>query len=168
MTVRRILAVVFGVLGLLVGFALIVGAIWLLNEDRDDDDFYATDSHQFERASHAIVSGDFDQLTEVPSWIADVVTDPVDVRIEGSSAGGEPLFVGIAATDDVDRYLSGVAYDEVKSLDIDGRTIDSVDYAGHEGTGTPTSSFTCCGHNLPIRLAMVSAPNSALSCCRMC
>ena len=139
MMARRILAVVFGVLGLAVGMALVAGAVWLLNEDRDDDGFYASESHQFERASHAIVSGDFDQLTEVPSWLADLVTDPVDVRIEGSSAAGEALFVGIAATDDVDRYLSGVAHDEVKSLDIDGRTIDSVEYAGREGTGTPTA-----------------------------
>ncbi len=108
-------------------------------EDRDDDDFYATDSYQFERASHAIVSGDFDQLTEVPSWLANRLTDPVDVRIEGSSANDGSLFVGIAATDDVDRYLSGVAYAEVKSLDVDGRTIDSVDYAGRAGSGMPTA-----------------------------
>ena len=85
------------------------------------------------------MSGDFDQLTEVPSWLADLVADPVDVRIEGSSAGGEALFVGIAATDDVDRYLSGVAYDEVKSLDVDGRTINSVEYSGREGAGSPTA-----------------------------
>jgi predicted RND superfamily exporter protein len=136
---RRVFAVVFGALGVLVGAALVFGAVWLLLEDRDDDGFYATEAHTFDRPSHAIVSGDFDQLTEVPSWFADVVTDPLDVRIEGSSAGGEPLFVGIAATDDVDRYLSGVAYDEVKGLDIDRRSISSVEYAGREGTGTPTA-----------------------------
>jgi hypothetical protein len=140
--VRRTFAVIFGVVGLLVGAALVVGAGWLLNEERDDDGFYVAETHTFERASHAVVSGDFDQLTEVPSWLANLLTDPVDVRIAGSATDGDSLFIGIAATDDVDRYLSGVNYDEVKSLDIDGRTIDSVDYAGHEGTGTPRDKTT--------------------------
>ena len=102
----------------------------MLNEDRDDDGFYATEPYTFERSSYAIASGDFDQLTEVPSWLADRVADPVDIRIEGVGSAGESLFVGIGATADVDRYLSGVAYDEVKGLDLDGRSISSVDYAG--------------------------------------
>lgn len=106
MMARRVLAVVFGVFGVLVGAALVAGAVFLLVEDQDDDGFYATETHTFQQSSHAIVSGEFDQLTKVPSWLADLVADPVDVRIEGSSAGGEPLFVGIAATADVDRYLS--------------------------------------------------------------
>ena len=138
MRVRGVLAAFFGILGFLVGAALIAGSIWLLNEDRDDDDFYATETHRFERSSYAIVSGDFDQLTEVPSWLADVLTDPVDVRIAGVDADGEGLFVGIAPTADVDRYLSGVPHDEVDGLDIDGRSIDTVEYAGRAGTRTPT------------------------------
>ena len=139
MRVRRIFAVVFGVLGFLVGVALIVGAVWLLNEDRDDDDFYASEPYRFERSSHAIVSGDFDLLTEMPSWFADLVADPVDLRVEGVGASGESLFIGIAPTAEVDRYLSGVAHDEVKGLDLDGRSITNVDYAAREGTVAPTA-----------------------------
>ncbi|MGI9607954.1 MAG: efflux RND transporter permease subunit [Acidimicrobiales bacterium] len=137
MTFRRILSAILGVSGALVGVALIVGAIWLLNENRDADGFHATEPHRFERESYAVVSGDFDQLTEVPSWFADLVTDPVDLRIAGTSARGAPLFVGIASTDDVDRYLSGVAHHEVTSLDLDGRSIDTVNYAGREGRQNP-------------------------------
>ena len=136
---RRILGAFFGVLGVLVGAALVFGAVWLLFEDRDDDGFYATGAHTFDQSSYAIVSGEFDQLTEVPSWFADVVTDPVDVRIEGVGLGGEALFVGIAPTADVDRYLSGVAHHEVKGLDIDGRSISSVEYAGREGNRVPVA-----------------------------
>ena len=137
MTARRVLAIVFGVLGFLVGAAMIVGAVWMLNEDRDDDGFYATEPYTFERSSFAIASGDFDQLTEVPSWLADRVADPVDIRIEGTGTSGKSLFLGIGPTADVDRFLSGVAYDEVKGLDLDGRSISSVDYAGREGTTRP-------------------------------
>ncbi len=139
MMARRVLAVVFGVFGVLVGASLMVGATWLLLEDRDDDGFYATETHTFQQSSHAIVSGDFDQLTEVPSWFADLLTDPIDVRIEGDGVGGEGLFVGIAPTADVDRYLSAVAHHEVEGLDIDGRSITSIEYAGREGARVPTA-----------------------------
>ena len=44
MMARRVFAVVFGVLGVLVGVAFVAGAVWLLVEDRDDDGFYATDA----------------------------------------------------------------------------------------------------------------------------
>lgn len=135
----RVVRIVFGVLGVAVGVALVAGAGWLLSEDRDDDDFYTTDTHRIERSSFAVASGDFDHLTEVPSWFADLVTDPVDVRIEGVSSSGSSLFIGIAETDAVDHYLSGVAYDEVKGLDLDGRSIAEIEYAAREGTRLPAA-----------------------------
>ena len=156
---RRVFAVVFGVFGVLVGAALMTGAVWLLGEDRDDDGFYATETHTFERSSSAIVSGDFDQLTEVPSWFSDLIVDPVDVRIEAVDVGGEALFVGIAPTADVDRYLSGVAHDEVQGLDLDGRSISSVDYASREGNREATAP---AGESLAPRAKVAStAPKQA-------
>lgn len=137
MTGRRIAAIVFGVLGVLVGAALIAGSITVLTEDRDADDFYVTEGYTFERSSQAIVYEDVDILSDAPSWLIDRVTDPVDVRIQGTSVGGEGLFIGIAATGDVDGYLSGVGYDEVTSLDVDGSTITSVEYQSHQGTAVP-------------------------------
>jgi hypothetical protein len=137
MTGRKIAAIVFGVLGVLVGAALIAGSIAVLTEDRDADDFYVTEAYTFERSSQAIVYEDVDILSDAPSWLIDWVTDPVDVRIQGTSVGGEGLFMGIAATTDVDGYLSGVAYDEVTSLDVDGSTIASVQYQSHQGTAVP-------------------------------
>ena len=56
MAARRVLVIVFGVLGFLVGAAMIAGAVWMLNEDRDDDGFYATEPFTFERSSYAIAS----------------------------------------------------------------------------------------------------------------
>jgi hypothetical protein len=137
MTGRRVVAIVFGVLGVLVGAALIAGASTILIEDRDADGFYVTEEYTFERSSHAIVYEDVDILSDAPSWLVDRVTDPVDLRIQATSVGGEGLFMGIAATADADQYLSGVAYDEVTSLDVDGSTIASVEYQSHPGTAVP-------------------------------
>lgn len=139
MTGPKILALVFGVLGVLVGATLLAGATTILTEDRDEDGFFVSDEHTFERSSHAILSEDVDILTDAPSWVIDRLTDPVDLRIQGTDAGGAGLFIGIAATADVETYLSGVAHDEVTSLDIDDGSIANVEYVIHEGTQFPTT-----------------------------
>ena len=46
------------------------------------------------------------------------------VRIRARSASGRPMFVGIARAADVDRYLSGVAHDEITEIDHDPFTVD--------------------------------------------
>jgi hypothetical protein len=65
---------------------------------------------------------------------SDAITRPsqgmfVDqIRIRISSPGpSRPLFAGIAATGDVERYLSGVSY----------TTVDGHDVTDHPGTGVP-------------------------------
>jgi len=136
---RQIVAIVFGVLGLLAGAALIAGGVSVLAEDRDDDGFFTTNDYRFVRSSHAIVSEDLDILSDAPAWVVDVVTDPVDLRISGRPTGGRQLFVGIAETVDVDRYLSGVAHDEVTDVDFYDRSIMRVDYDSHAGSNEPTA-----------------------------
>ena len=117
------------------GAAVTTGAAWLFAEDRDDDGFYVAETFTFDRSSHAIVSGDLDILTGTPSWLAELLADPVDVRIQGTA--DQELFIGIAPTADVDRYLAGVAHDEVTDLDFDGRSISNVDYVNSEGATFP-------------------------------
>ena len=137
MTADKIVALVFGILGVLAGAALIAGATVILTEDRDDDGFFTSDQYAFAQPSRAIVSEDIELLTGAPSWLIDRITDPVDLRIQGTSASDEGLFVGVAPTADVEIYLSGVAHHEVTSLDFDGSSITSVDYQSIEGTAVP-------------------------------
>jgi hypothetical protein len=54
--------------------------------------------------------------------------DEVRIRIT-SSGPSRPLFAGIAATGDVERYLSRVSY----------TTVDGYDVADHPGTGLPVA-----------------------------
>lgn len=137
MSFGKIMAVVLGALGVLAGVALVGAAVTVLAEDRDDDGFYVTDEYRFDRSSHAIVSEDLDLLTDAPGWVIDLLADPVDLRLEGTSGAGGGLFVGIAPTADVAEYLSGVAHDEVTNLDIDDSTVFNVEYQSHDGTTTP-------------------------------
>lgn len=138
MTSRRVIALIFGLLGLAAAAALIAGASAVLLVDRDDDGFYVTNAHTFEQSSSAIVSEDLDILSEAPGWVVDVLADPVDLRISGSTERDEGLFIGIARTDDVDRFLEGVAHHEVTHIEFDGRSIRDVDYTLHAGTSAAT------------------------------
>lgn len=136
---RRIVAIVFGVLGILAGAVLIAGGVSVLTEDRDDDGFFTTDRYRFDRSSHAIVSEDLDILSHAPAWVVDVFADPLDLRITGRPTGGRELFVGIAETVDVDRYLSDVPHDQVTDVDFYDRSIKRVDYDRHAGNSEPAA-----------------------------
>jgi hypothetical protein len=126
-------AVVSGLLVLLIAAALIAGAFAILNAEQDSDDFFVSESNRLERASSAI-TGDSDVIDEAPTWFVDWFTDVVDLRIVGTSSTGGELFMGIAATADVEAYLAGVAHDEVIKLDMDPF---EVDYESTAGTSTP-------------------------------
>lgn len=72
-----------------------------------------TSSERFSTGSYALVTRTLEISSGVPSflygrdWLG-------DVRIRGHSANpNQPLFIGIARKDDVDRYLAGVAHSEV-------------------------------------------------------
>ncbi len=130
----KVAKVVFGVLGLLIGIAAISGSLSILVDERDDDDFFTSHEQEFARTSSAVASEDIDLLTDAPGWLADWLTDPVDVRIHGASNDASDIFFGIAATGDVEAYLAGVNYDEVTSIDFAG---DDIRYRTHEGSVLP-------------------------------
>jgi len=96
----RALRIVVTVLGLLVGAAAIAGAITTLTEDRDSDDFFVSDEHRFERSSFAITSEGVDVLAGAPGWLADVLTDPVDVRY-----GDPPMMDPASSSGSHGRFL---------------------------------------------------------------
>lgn len=133
MKTGRIVAVV---LLLLVGAAAIAGSVAILVDERDADDFFISHEQDLQRPSFAIASENVDVLTSAPGWLADWLTDPVDIRVKGASKDGEAVFFGIAETSDVQAYLGGVNYDEVTSIDFEGA---DVRYRTEEG-GTPASA----------------------------
>ena len=135
MTGGRIVAIVVGVLGVLLGAAAIAATISILVEDRDADDFFISSEQRFERSSFAIASEDVDVLTDAPGWLTDWLVDPVDVRVRGASGDDGAVFFGIADSGDRDAYLAGVNYDEVTSIDFGG---DDITYRTHEGTAVPS------------------------------
>ncbi len=131
----RVGRIVFGTLALLVGVASFFGSLSILTDERDADDFFVSQEQEVTRASSAVISEDIDVLTAAPGFLADWLTDPVDVRITGAAANGGEVFFGIADTAELTSYLSGVGHDEVTSMDFSGD--DGIVYVTHAGSVEP-------------------------------
>ena len=58
------------------------------------------------------------------------------IEVSAQPRDGKPVFVGIARTSDVERYLAGVPYTTVNDIDVDPF---SADYERHSGNRHPVA-----------------------------
>jgi hypothetical protein len=110
----KILLTVLGAVGALAALALLVGALGLgiAHTQRDADGFFTTSTERHTTGSYALTHegvriGD---VSKLPGWVDERFGT---VRVRATSLDGTPLFVGIAPTADVERYLQGVAHEQV-------------------------------------------------------
>jgi hypothetical protein len=111
-TAERVIGTVFASIAGLIGLALLVAGIAILAAfafGRDDDGYFTTDRKQLDSVTHAITTQDIDLGADEADWAPDEVLGNIRIQVEGN----EPVFVGIGPDDDVDRYLGGVAHDEL-------------------------------------------------------
>jgi hypothetical protein len=140
MNAGRIALIVTGAITALVATALIIGGtVALYGEiEKNDDGYLTTDKHRFSADTRALATENLDADFDGGDW----VIEPGDlgkVRLEADSRDGKALFVGIARTSDVERYLNGVPHTTVH--DVDAGPFDSfdADYARHAGQRHPAS-----------------------------
>ena len=127
-TAGRVIGMVFASLGGLIGLALLLGGIAILAAyafGRDDDGYFTTDREPLESGAFAITTENIDLGADEVDWAPDGILGSVRVQVEG---GADPVFIGIGADEDVDRYLADVAHDEL--IDFHG---DEPEFVPHEG-----------------------------------
>jgi hypothetical protein len=115
---RRIILIVVGSLLALIGLALAAGGgagLWAHQTQRDDDGFFRTSTVPFRSATSAIASEDLDLGGE---WVVDP-GDLARLRVRAEAPPGQEIFIGIGPEGEVDRYLAGVALDEVDDVELD-------------------------------------------------
>ena len=120
--VGRIIAVVLGALGLLIGLAATAAggaAVWAHSTQRDTDGYFATDAERFETSTHAMTADDIDLGTD-PTHEERVfdLGDLATVRLAVESVDDQSVFVGIGPTDDVERYLADVSRARIDDVDV--------------------------------------------------
>ena len=128
-----------GVAGL-VGLALLAGGIAFVAVDqtqRDSRGFVMTSTETLSTPTYAIASQRIDTGIDGRDVVlARDILGTVRVRADSS----RPIFVGIARSVDVARYLAGVRHEEAHDLaDIGGHRIDYVLRPGHRTPAPPAA-----------------------------
>jgi hypothetical protein len=120
--------------------ALVVGGVALyINHKKDDQGFVSTRSHGFDTRSAALVSENLDIDLDGAEWL--VNHDHYGrLRLKAASRDGKPVFVGIARTRDVERYLGGVAHSTVSDVELDPFDATYTDHGGAHRAKPPASS----------------------------
>jgi len=131
MKAGRIALITTGVVAALLAAALLAGAVWLFRADTDSAGYVVSGTHEVATASYAFATADVD-LDGDFSWVYD--RGP-KLRVRGES--DEPLFIGIARSDEVERYLAGVAHEQVTDLDLDSFALTSELQAGTNEPAAP-------------------------------
>ena len=117
----RTVALVIGSLAVLFGVCLGVGAgtlVWAHNTQRDSAGFYTTSAERLATETYALKSDQIDLGVDAASYRWVPGDEPTVVRLEATATGDHPVFVGIAPSADVDRYLAGTAFAEVTDFEV--------------------------------------------------
>jgi hypothetical protein len=133
----RIALVITGTIASLIAVALVAGgglALWG-NSLKDDDGYLRTDTERFTADTRALATENVD----VDLGDADFIAESDDlgkIEVSAHSRDDKPVFVGIARTTDVERYLGGVPYTTVNDIDV---APFGADYERHSGNRHPVS-----------------------------
>jgi hypothetical protein len=138
MTPTRIALIVTASVSALIaaGFLALGGLALWGDGERDKDGYFNTDEHHFAASTHALASENLD----IDLGGAEEVLDESDlggVRLQVDSQSDEPVFVGIARTDDVSRYLNDVGHTTVTDFDDDPDETSYSSSAGERRPATP-------------------------------
>ena len=145
----RVLLVALGAVGALLGLALAAaGVVLLVLTGRDTS---------FGGAEAALSTDRYALVTEAAGLGGGGLDATVRVRVRSNQGG--PVFVGVAPAADVDRYLAGTAYDEL-------RRRPAVAAAGHAGAQRRDPGAGRTGPPVPAGRSARPGPASRPSTCR--
>ena len=140
MTNRQLISWTAAGLAALFAAALLAGGALLLCADgkKDGDGYFTTASHPFTSSGYAVATSDLDVDEHGPGHLLGRQVYG-HLRLTAMAHGGRPVFVGVAHTADVERYLAGSAHAEVTDVAFDPFRAD---YRAHGGTGRPARPAT--------------------------
>jgi len=114
---------VLGSLATLTGIGLGIGAgalVWAHNTHRDSAGYYSTSAERLDTPSFAMKSESIDFGIDSGDyrWIPG---GPTAVRLQATPGGSAPVFIGVARTADVERYLGSSAGERLLIRQVRGR-----------------------------------------------
>ena len=133
----RIALTITGAIASLLAVALVAGGVFALWGDsrKGDDGYLKTDTERFHTSTRALATDNLD----VDLGDADFLAQSDDlgkIKVAAESRDGKPLFVGIARTSDVEKYLDDVPYTSVHDVEV---SPFEADYTRHAGNRHPVA-----------------------------
>jgi hypothetical protein len=134
----RIALIVTGAIASLIATALVAGGALALWGDslKDNDGYLKTDTERFSADTRALATDNLDVDLGDADWVAES-EDLGKVKVTAESRDGRRVFVGIARTSDVERYLANVAYTTVDDVEVAPFSADYTRHAGHRHPVSP-------------------------------
>jgi hypothetical protein len=138
-SVRRVILIVLGSIGVLFGLALLAGGGFLLWADRTqrEDGYLTTPTERFATPTYALTRTRLEVDTNGVGWALNDSSFG-KVRIRGESAGAKTLFIGIGPEAGVAKYLGTVAHANVEDIDFDPFRVTYLPITGGAPQGPPT------------------------------
>ncbi len=138
MSAGRIVLIVLGGIGVLVGLALLAGGGFLLWADRTqrDDGYLTTPTERFATPTYALTRTRLEADADGARWVLNESWFG-KVRIRGESAGTKTLFIGIGPAADVARYLGNVGHANVQDVEFDPFRVTYLPIEGGAPDGPP-------------------------------
>lgn len=134
----RIVALVLGSLVALAGLLVLSsgGALGLAYLAQRNNGYLSADLADLESPTAAVTLEriDIDVDPGTPRWVIEALG--TDIRLRVANLDGSPVFIGIAAAADLERYLQGIGHDEI--AEIDNRSVELRRREGTAAASPPT------------------------------
>jgi hypothetical protein len=113
----RTVSVIAGALAafLAVGLLIAGGVVLWANAKKDHAGYVSTASERFSTTGYAIATDNLDVKIDAPDWVVNR-DNYGKIRLKVKPSTGKPVFVGIAPTREVERYLSASAHDQLTDV----------------------------------------------------
>ncbi len=136
----RVAAVVAGTLVGLLALCLISGggvALWG-EAQKDDQSYVSTASEPFRSGGYALATQNLSVRSDVPGFVVDNA-DFGDVRLRITPHGDKPVFVGVAPTAEVARYLRGTPHSSIRDVSYSPFRVDAALRGGDRRPAPPAA-----------------------------
>jgi hypothetical protein len=123
----RVVGMIATSIGALFALALLLGGLALIGVHsfaRDDDGFLSTGNEPLHSEGYAVSTDQIDLGTDPGGPTPDDLLGKVRITVE--SPDSRPLFLGIARTADVERYLANVAHSQLTDFVHDAARYDEL------------------------------------------
>jgi hypothetical protein len=114
-------------------------ALWG-NAQKNEQGYLTTDSERFASETRAIATQSLDVDSDLPGWLVGEESYG-DIRLQVRGNDEQPVFVGIAPTRDVERYLSGAAHATLTDVDYDPFDAEYRNAAGERPLAPPVEQY---------------------------